>query len=330
MKRRLIGVFFAIVIAATSLTGCRIGNTEFVLSEKKIDNKTVFTADEYSCSRKEANIYLGNYKNIYGNIYGVNLWDYDDSKETLEAYVKGIAIEELTRIACMNLLAMEQGIVLTEEEQKLVHTLAEAYYDSLTDADIQAMEIKCEDVEIAYEHYAVAQKVYNSMTTSVDEEVSDDEARVIQVRELIVTDKQAADSIAERLKSGDDFSVIAVSYNVVERNVARGYYPQDVEEVAFSLDDGMCSEAVFADNQYYFIYCMNKFEEQLTEDNRQAILFKREKEQFENSFQDICVNAEFCMNEEVWDTVSLKPMENTTTDSFFAMYESVFKTNTEE
>ena len=330
MKKRLIAIGMALMLSGLSLTGCRIGNTEFVLSEKKMDHKTVFTVDDMSCTVREAAIYLCNYRNIYGNVYGVDLWEHESSKAELEEYVRGIAIEELTRIVCMDLLAGQQSVTLSEDELSQIEELAEEYYKGLTEDDLAGMGVSQSDVRLAYEHYALAAKVYHSMTMSVDDEVSDDEARVIQVRELVVSDAQSADSIANRLEAGDDFSAIATSYPTTERNVARGDYPQELEGAAFALDNGMCTGMIPVEDEYYFIYCVNKFEPQLTEENREAILFKREKEQFENSYQNILANADFRMNDEAWESILLDEMEESTTDSFFALYEKYFPSMEEQ
>ena len=56
----------------------------------------------------EAKVYLCNYQNIYGSVYGLNLWEQASSKKQLDSYVKEMTISELARITCMDQLAEER------------------------------------------------------------------------------------------------------------------------------------------------------------------------------------------------------------------------------
>ena len=87
----------------------------------------------------------------------------------------------------------------------------------------------------AYSNYALAEKLYNTLTQGVEAEVSDDDARVIKVQQIFVSSLNNANVLDKKIKNGEDFSSIASSYNeseVFEANVARGEYPKEVEEVA--------------------------------------------------------------------------------------------------
>lgn len=326
MKRYNIAVFFlGICLASATLTGCTVGNTEIRMETGQLKNrKTVFRVNDYKCDVKLAKLYLCNYCNLYGSAYGLDL-----SQDTdLEAYAKDVAIQELSRIVCMDLLAKEQGMSLDEEEQKLVQAAAEEYYDSLNEAERTFMDVKEGDVRIAYEDYALAEKLYASLTQGIDEEVSDDEARVIRVQQIFVRDKETAAIVASKLAAGEDFAAVAGSYNQagdMETTVAREEYPQDVENIAFNLDNGACSDMIETDDGYYFIKCLSKYEEDLTEANKETIRDRREKEQFENSYQQFVDAATFQMNDSLWDEITLENSSEITTDSFFRIYDKYFQ-----
>ena len=106
--------------------------------------------------------------------------------------------------------------------------------------------------------------------------------------------------------------------------MARGDYPQEVENIAFNLEDNEVSDMVEADGSYYFIKCISKFEEELTELNKEKIRINREKEQFEDSYQSFVDASSFRMNEELWKKVSLQDTSYITTDSFFEVFEKYF------
>jgi foldase protein PrsA len=329
MKKNVKKVLPVILAAVCLLTGCRIGGTEYVIHEpKQAEDTSVFSINGQDCELSEAMIYLCSYKNLYGSEYGIDLWEYDFGDESLEDYVKDIALSELVRVTCMDLLAEEQEIALDESELKLVEKSAKKYVQSLSDDEIAFMGVKQSDVELAYGHYALAEKLYQTLTTGVEKEVSDDEARVMRIQQIFVTDEETADLVSEKLASGEDFSAVAGTYNkadTIETCIARGDMPEEVETVAFDMENGDFSDKIQVDGGYYFIRCLNKYEEELTETNKDVIRERREKGQFDDAYAEFVASAVYEMNEEIWDGVTLEGMDDViTTDDFFQIYTDSF------
>lgn len=320
-KIKALGVVLGLV---TLLCGCQIGDTQFVFQKNTANKKEVFTLNGEACSLTEAKLYLSNYRNIYGNAYGIELWGYDFGEESLEEYIKEVTIDELTRIACMEQIAKSQELELTEEEEKKIKEMAEIYYDSLSEEEISYIGVSKKNIESYYESYALAQKLYDSLTQNINIEVSDDEARVIRIQQIYVTNANNASAVNQKLTNGEDFAAVASNYNeaaVVETTVARGTLPEAVEEIAFNLDNDAVSGMIESDGGYYFIKCLNKFEEELTEANKANIIVKREKAQFEDAYLDFTEKAEYDLNEELWESVAIAEEETITTDSFFEVFE---------
>lgn len=99
------------------LTGCKIGNKEVIVSNT-LNNRQVFRIGNVSCGLKEAKVYLVNYQNIYGTAYGLDLWQHDFGDSSLENYVKNITMRELAQVVCLDQLAKEKEMELSEEERK--------------------------------------------------------------------------------------------------------------------------------------------------------------------------------------------------------------------
>ena len=100
-----------------------------------------------------------------------------------------------------------------------------------------------------------------------------------------------------------------------------------MELVAFNLEEGAVSDMITADDGYYFIRCLSKYEEELTEQNKENILLEREKEQFDDRYEAFVNSSEFELNEELWEQISFVEMEDASeiqTSSFFEVYEQVF------
>ena len=180
MKKRVLCA--GILLAASLLTaGCNIRDVEIRLDTHTSSSHTVFQINKEICGIKEARLYLCNYKNLYGRAYGVDLWDYDFGKASLQDYVKDVTIDELMRVYCMDQIARDKKIALTSEEQKKVQAAAKEYFQSLSEDEISYIGMTQSEIADAYANYALAYKLYNSLTQGIPEEVSDDEARVIKI-----------------------------------------------------------------------------------------------------------------------------------------------------
>lgn len=331
MKRKLVTMVMAVSLSSCLLSGCTIGNTEFVLDLNTVGRNDVFSINGEKCTKEEAKLYLCNYQNLYGNEYGINLWQYDfgeqEPEETLEYYVKEVTLAELTNVMCMSQLAEEQGLMLTEEEQKSLAEAANTYFESLNKEERAYIGLDKGELEKCYTKYALAQKLYLSLTQGVNEEVSDDEARVVRIQQIYVTSASAAQIVKEKLESGSDFSSLASTYNEEENAevyVSRGTLPEEVESVVFHLGNQERSDMIAVDNGYYFVKCLDKYVEDQTEENKQKIIVQRRKEQFENVLGTFIEKSDFELNEDVWNGMELDISGAIKTDSFFEVYDRYF------
>lgn len=331
MKKRLGVLILTVGLLVGILSGCRIGNTEYVLDRNNVGRNDVFSINGNDCSKEEVRLYLCNYQNIYGYEYGIDLWNHDygdiPEEETLEYYVKEVTLAELANIFCMNQLAEEKEIVLTDEEMDLVSKAAEEYYKSLTKEEIRYMGISKGDLKEYYKKYAIAQKLYKTLTQGVNEEVSDDEARVMLVQQIYVKNKADALTIQEQLSEGKNFETLATNYNEAEAiqiHLARGTYSEAVDNIVFNMDDNELSGMIETEEGYYFFYCLDKFVEEMTEANKENIIVQRRKEQFDDVFRDFILNSDFDLNERVWKSITVDTSGVITTDSYFEVYNKYF------
>ena len=305
------------------LGGCQIGDRQIVVSGS-LSDKQVFKIGSATCGVKEAKVYLTNYQNIYGTAYGLNLWEHDFGDNSLTQYVKDITLEELTQVICMDLLAESQEVSLSEEEKADVASAAKEYYASLSAEEITYLAVTESEIAEYYAHYALAQKLYRSLTNGVNDEVSDDEARVIEIMQIYVNDETKAAEVASKLKNGDDFASVANNYNQlssIQVTVSRDELPAEVEKVAFDLDNGEISDEIPVEHGYYFIKCLNKYDEELTEANKSNIVEKREKEAFDDVYNEYVSGLSSYLNQTLWDELELDTDSSIATDSFFEVFE---------
>lgn len=318
MKNK-INLLAGVLAVSVFFAGCSIGGKEIVVTSG-VGSKDVFKIGGDSCNQTEAKVYLANYQNIYGKSYGIDLWEQGFQKKKLKQYVKEVALSEMTKIICMDLLAENQGIALTTEEKARIKDAAAKYYESLNEAELTYTGASQSDIESMYEDYALANKVYQSLTQSVDEEVSDDEARIMEAMQIYVKTQDKAEEVSAKLAAGEDFAAVASNYNqkpVIEITFGRGDLPEEVEKAAFELDDGAVSDCIQTDDGFYFIKCINKFNEELTDANKSNIVDAREKAAFDDVYEEFVSMLASNLNESVWENIPLVTDGSISTNSFF-------------
>ena len=167
--------------AALTLTGCQNkeaqenGGTKIVLTTGFADNE-IFRIDKSSCTVPEVMVYLMNTKNQYEEIFGEEIWNTSHEGMTLEENIKETVLAKIAKIKAMNLLAQQEGIILSVEEKQRTRKAAEVYYASLNDTEIEQLAVTEELIISMYEEYALAEKVYEHLIADINPEISDDEA----------------------------------------------------------------------------------------------------------------------------------------------------------
>ena len=323
-RRSSLGVTLCGIGLALSLlvSGCSIGGKEVVVSEA-MTNHQLFKIGTTTCSLKEAKVYLVNYQNIYGTAYGLNLWEHDFGDDSLKDYVKNITMQELTQVISMDQLAKSRELELSEEEKNRMAQAAEEYFALLTKEEKDYMGVSESDIQDYYEHYALAQKLYTSLTGAVNEEVSDDEARVMELMQIYVSDSTKADEVAARLAVGEDFASVANNYNEagsIQITASRDDLPAEVSATAFQMDNDQMSGKIEAENGFYFIKCLNKYNQELTEANKTNIVEKREKEAVDDVYNEYTESLTSSINEKVWDALEPETGSGMQTNSFFETF----------
>lgn len=310
----------ALLLAGTlMLSGCRVGNIEVKLLQPVYFSQ-VFKIDGEACSKKEAKIYLTNYMNIYGNAFGIDLKEQDFEMDSLEQYAKDMALSQLARIKCMNGIAKQEKIELTEDEKAKAEKAAKEYYQSLSKEERHYLKAGRSGIEKMYLEYMTAEKVYRTLVGSVDEEVSDDEARIMEAVRIFVKEEEKAEEIQRKLKKGEDFAALAGTYNEkgrAEVKLGREDLPKEVAAEAFELENEQISSMLTAKDGYYFIKCLNKYNRELTDKHKEVILKERRESAFRAVYDEYVEKVPTVLNKRVWKRMSAKPGKEIKTDTFF-------------
>ena len=327
MKRigyRLAVAAVAAVLAIGS-SGCRVGDDEVTISRGMADDE-VFLIDGKVCALPVMKLLLMNNMNLHGESYGIDLLQNEDLKvqKKFEQYVKKTSMDEIKRVYSMVAFANAQGVTLTDEQKELAQWAGEDCFKSLTDEEVSYLSVTQEQVQDIYEKYALADKLYQVLVQDVNEEVSDDEARVMEIRQIYTTNEEQARKAVADLKEETEFSTVAANYNEADEimlTLQRGMLPQEAEAAAFSMENGEISDLIETDQGYYIFYCDNKFDEEQTQIHKQDIVEQRKQEAFHSVYDPFVETISSKLNESVWTDISIREMEQFSFADFYVIYQ---------
>ncbi|MEG1139507.1 MAG: peptidyl-prolyl cis-trans isomerase [Lachnospiraceae bacterium] len=323
MKKRIgVSLISVLVLFSLLLSGCSFGKSKVVWSVGLLDRQ-LFKIEDEKCSLGQGEIVLANYINNYSEKFGKKLWSTEKAKE-LESYLKDTTLSQLAKMTCMSMLADKEKVVLSKQEKKNVVQASEVYYKSLSKKEVDFFQVTQEEILELYERYALATKMYTQLTGGVNEEVSDDDARVVDVLQIFVKSKETAEVIGKKLEQGGEFKNIANYYNEtdsIEVSYGRMDLPIEVEEKIFAMNDDEISEEIPTKDGYLFIQCISKLNREKTEANKKIIVEQRAMEAFDDVYHTFIKDLKTEYNSKTWKEVTLSKEKEVTTASFFQTFE---------
>lgn len=314
--KRLTALGLALITAA-GLSGCSFfGRRVYFSTGPGLTN--VFCIGNLACSQKEARVYLLTDKNLYGNLGSENLIDSSFDSDRLDEHLKYEALSQMSYVYALNLYAREQKISLDSQEEGRVSQAAEAYYKSLSREEKAYLKTDQKDLEGIYGRLALAEKVYTGLMSHVDDEVSEDEARVLDMEVILVTDKDSAETVRNSLSTGSQFEILS-QYNQGKSfkvEMKRGDYPAAVEKKAFQMENDETAE-VEANGKWYFLKCLSKYNEELSTRNKEKIVSERQTRVMASIIEKLDRNEYSELNKRVWNSVEIPRGKKLSSSGFF-------------
>lgn len=351
-NKRFIKGIAVMLLALLVLGGCQKNTDEENRGTKIVlttgfDKDEIFRIEKSSCKLSEIMVYLMNTKNQYEEVFGEEIWNTSHADMTLEENIKETVLAKIAKIKAMNLLAQEQGIVLSEEEKDKALQAAKEYYASLNETEIEKLAVTKELITSMYEEYALANKVYEYLIADINPEISDDEARTITVQHILIktysldeegervayTEQaksqayQLAKEAWQKAMEGEDFSSLISEYSEDSNSsysFGKGAYGNAFEEAAFNLSTDEISGIVETEYGYHIIKCISTFDREETDRNKIKIVEQRRKEVFKEEYTSFVNGLTRNLNTKLWDTVGFLEEEEITTNSFFETFHKYF------
>lgn len=329
------------------LTGCKKSGTKIVFTTG-FEEDVVFKIEDIKCTKPEVMVYLVNTENIYDEVFGEKIWQVPFNDGTVESQYKESILARLAQIKAMNLYAEKTGVELSINDKNGVKAAAAEYYNGLTPAELDLLGVDLDTIERMYTEYAIANKVYENVTEPVNPEISDDEARTVTIRSILIKTygidnngnrieygpdlkddaRRRAYELSARIKAGEEFEILAADYNEDEKTLysfARGVMPMAIEEAAFNLAEGDVSDVIETEFGFHIIKVLSNFDEEQTDQNKQNIVKLRKQQTFTDTYDEYIASLTSSINMDLWESISYERRDGVSTTDFFDIYDSHFK-----
>ena len=308
----------AVVLAAAVVCGC--GVKETLLSGRKSER-------EYG--KAETMVIVTTERLRYEELYTDKIWDtvVDGSGTTFGETLMSQIHDFLKELKTMSRMADEEKVTLSGKERELAKQAAAQYMKELKNAG-ESSEIDKDVVESLYEDYWKTEKLVETLTGSVNLEVSDSEAKVITVDEIVLSDKDQADEALKKVQTeGTDFMTVAKEVSEdqeIEKKISRGLRPEAYEKAAYALTTGETSDVIEADGKYYILRCVNDYDEAATKIRKEEMVREKRNEAFYETYSEYAAKVHLAKDDSLWKNLSITDGERTSAD-FFEIFETVCK-----
>ena len=308
----------AVVLAAAVVCGC--GVKETLLSGRKSDK-------EYG--KAETMVIVTTERLRYEELYTDQIWDtvVDGAGTTFEETLMTQIHDFLKELKTMSRMADEEKVTLSGKERELAKQAAAQYMEELKNAG-DSSEIDRDVVESLYEDYWKAEKLVETLTESVNLEVSDSEAKVITVDEIVLSDQDQADEALKKVQTeGTDFLTVAKEVSEdqeIEKKISRGMRPDAYEQAAYALSTGETSDVIEAEGKYYILRCVNDYDEAATKIRKEEMIREKKNEAFYETYSEYAAKVHLAKDDSLWKNLSITDGEKTSAD-FFEIFETVCK-----
>lgn len=275
----------------------RFGNDEIVYGEFYIYGKTV--------------------EEDYQKVYGKGIWslelEVEDEKSTVKDLTIMDLVRDINRVKVLVHQAQEMGISLGDTEKEEAKQTAAAFYNGLTQKDIEETEITQALVAKVIEENMLAAMVYDRIISEYDFEISEEEARMTTFYDMVfecntikedgTVEEYTEEKKATQLERANEaLNALAQEENVSYTSIVDKYnlqyaasytmskaelsqeYGQQITDKVLALSDGEVSTVIESNYGYHIFQMIKANDEELTKKNKEEIIAQKQKEYFDSVY----------------------------------------------
>ncbi len=305
MYKKIMCMAMVCVLAAGTLTGCKKGNDNIVITSENEDardaaaveekelsaDSVVVAVGEQTATFAEYLVYMYILKTKYQNSIGGDIWNYTLSEnQSFKDVAKEQAISLISELKIISCKAENYGISLGTDEKEDIRKYVETIYQRASEEDKQEYMLTVDSLANVYMENEIAERVYNACIGAVDTNISDEDVRQVSIQYLYLASGniEKAEKLRQTAADSGNFLMVArqnTDAESCEMTLGRDYENAAFAEAAFSLRTGEISGVVTTGSGCYVIYCVNENEESLTAQKKEEIIAQSQRNVFETQYK---------------------------------------------
>ncbi|MDE7327552.1 MAG: peptidylprolyl isomerase [Lachnospiraceae bacterium] len=294
-------------------------------------SQTLLRIGDLKISYGEVVLYMQSTKEEVETLYGKEIWDFvlNDEGRTYAQMLKEELLKQITYTKLVCSQADRLGIALTEDERMNVDEYTDNYIANFSRDELEYYGITRDLVWGIYADNLLATKIYESLTLNIDTDVSDEEARhpvlwyVFIAKYALAEDgshvpldeeglfnvRERAERLAGEAKETPDFYGFARENtddtDEIEIVIGRGEMYEELEKIAFGLQQGETSGLIETEDGYFILHCANYMDEDATDQAKTEIIMERQEHAFSDSYAVWEEETSVWVDTVLWDAIDI-------------------------
>ena len=206
----------------------------------------------------------------------------------------------------MDRLAESRSVRLTTEEQRRMEVLGGEYYDEYLKGKRIFDRLTREQTIEMFTAYYTADRLRREMMSDRAAEVSDSEARVVDLQILVTSDAEKMQQAFLSAREGADFQNLIRTCSEVQGGIVkipRGTLPEAVEKAAFQMEDGEVSDIIGDGGSLYLIRCVSSYDREETAARKKELEKERLSEVVRGSVGEWAAVHRVTLPDSTWEAV---------------------------
>lgn len=333
MKKKMLVLVLAGIMAVASLTGCK--------SVKTVDSDEVLmTVNSEEVTAGVANFYArytqAQYETFYGAYMGDTMWETEaEEGVTYEESVKNSILEMVQIMVLGEQHMADYDVELTDDDKALVEKAVKEFTESNSQESLEKVSGDEATVERIMTLFAINQKMQDAIFASVDQEVTDEEAAQKKMEyvffsyestdeegnTVVATDAEKADlkknaeATLEAVKNGDSMEEVAALLEAEKKELTFDAdsiaLDESVIKAADALGEGELSEVIETETGLYVLKLVSLLDREATDAEKELILNERKSNEYDSVCAEWLSLADIEVNEEVWAKVDFSEISVT-------------------
>lgn len=269
---------------------------------------------------------LASRKGEMRDVYTDRIFDVEvnDAGFTYDSSFNAMMKDYLEKLHVMTQMCADRGITLSIAETRELEEEAARYMEEFATSG-NTFEVTAEDVARIKGDLLLIEKLREKIIENAGIEVSESDARVMDVWRIECEDSEKAYAALEDINNNPetDFEILARRNSCnsdIELKVTRGQLGDSIDEVVFNLEDGEVSPVIPGEKHFFIFKCVKGYDEEATAERKAEMAVERERRAVSLEYEKYVLEKPFEMDKEAWKEAVAMCEENPVLPDVYKAY----------